>query len=321
MYVERWPGTIISIPFNHHKISALFYQVADDKEHLENKPVVLRLHGILGSFLDETENSLSTFLARAGYSSLTMNTLLANLGLFFGFGIFDNVMPQIDAACDFLRGVGFKKIVIGGQGLGGCMAIRYGALRSDPSKYPDLVGIIALATPYSMPDTIRKRWRRFGSYPTYEEIYQKAKRVCKPGPGQESARDEIISINIAHGETFLPEHTDVYTLKTWWALAGPEAEGTKTHKHIGTIKVPILLAHGRYDDFIEQREFEDLARIAREAGNNDVTQACLETGHKFDGKHGELGEIVVKWLNRKFKKSAPPHPSPLLQRIGEEETV
>jgi pimeloyl-ACP methyl ester carboxylesterase len=302
MESERWPGTIISIPCNHHKISALFYRTGSGKDRVENKPVVLRLHGILGSLLDETEHSLSTFLARAGYSSLTMNTLLANLGLFFGFGIFDNVMPQIDTACDFLRQEGFKKIVIAGQGLGGCMAVRYAALRNDPVEYPDLVGLIALAMPYSMPDTVRRRWERFGSHPSYDEVYELAKRVCKPVPGEQPADDEIVSINIAHGDTFLPEHTDVYTLKTWWALAGPEAEGAKPYRHIGKIRVPIFLAHGLHDDFIEQREFEELAGIARESGNDDVTEVCLETGHKFEGKHNELGEAIVKWLSDKFEQ-------------------
>ncbi len=68
--------------------------------------------------MDESQHYLAEALAKQGYSSLTMNTLLANLGIFFGFGIYDSVMPQIDAVCDFLLSVGFKKIVITGHGLG-----------------------------------------------------------------------------------------------------------------------------------------------------------------------------------------------------------
>jgi pimeloyl-ACP methyl ester carboxylesterase len=303
MKVERWPGMIITIPFDHHAISALYYQVSEDKEHLANRPVVLRLHGILGGLLDETHNSLSTFLAGAGYSSLMMNTLLANLGLFFGFGIFDSVIPQIDCACDFLRKTGFKKIVIAGQGLGGCMAIRYAALRNDRSTYPDIMGVIALATPYSLPDTIRRRWERFGSYPTYDDVCKKAKRVCNPEPGEEAAQDEIISVNVARGETYLPEHTDVYTLKTWWALAGPEAEGTKTFKHIGKVTVPILLAAGIGDTHIGIHESEDLARAARKAGSKDVTEIRLDTNHRFTGKNDELGSIIVNWIKERFEEA------------------
>jgi pimeloyl-ACP methyl ester carboxylesterase len=294
-------GTIVSIPCDGHTISALFYHMLTRADHVRNKPVVVRLHGIMGNLLDDTEHFLPGFLADKGYSSLTMNTLLANLGLFYGFGIFDDVIPQIDAACGFLRKLGFKKIVIAGHGLGGCMAVRYGALRGDPVKYPDIVGVIAIATPYSMPDTVRRRWDRFGSEPSYGEVYERARRVCKPGPGDEPGEDRTILVRKAHGETRLPEHTEAYTLKTWWALAGPEAEGAKPFKHIGLIRRPLLLVRAVDDDIIAHGEFEDLGRVAREAGNEDVEQFRLDCGHGFEGKHDELGKLIVHWLNERFE--------------------
>lgn len=100
---ERFSGTIISIPSEHHELLALFFHVVTDKDHLENKPVILRLHGTLGNLLDETEHHLPAVFAQAGYSSMTVNTVLANLGLFFEFGIFDKAIPQIDVAYDFLK--------------------------------------------------------------------------------------------------------------------------------------------------------------------------------------------------------------------------
>lgn len=298
--IQYCSGTIISIPSVHHKIDALFCHIVTDKEHVQNKPVILRLHGILGNLLDETEHFLPTILAKHGYSSITMNTLLANLGLFFGFGIFDNAMAQIDAVCHFLREVGFKKIVIAGHGLGGCMAIRYGALTNDPRKYPDIVGVIAMATPYSMPETIRRRWDRFGSEPSYEEVYNSAKPLFRPDTEGEPPQDETVVVKKAHGPTSLPEHSEIYTLKTWWALAGPEAEGAKAFKHIGHIKVPILLVHGVNDDIIENGEFEDLGQLARDGGNNNVTPCHLDADHTFEGKHDELGQIISNWLKDRF---------------------
>ena len=117
MKVEFDSGTIISIPFNKHKIDVIFRHLVTHKEHVENKPIIIRLHGIIGNLLDETEHFLPAFLALRGYSSITMNTLLANLGLFYGFGIFDDVIPQIDAVIDFVRGLGFQKLVLAGHGL------------------------------------------------------------------------------------------------------------------------------------------------------------------------------------------------------------
>ena len=301
MHVERCSGTIISIPFQQHKVDALFHHIVSHEEHARDKPIILRLHGVLGNLLDETEHDLPQCLAQEGYSSLTINTLLANLGLFFGYGIFDDTMPQIDAACDYLRDLGRQKIVIAGHGLGGCMAIRYGARRSDPARFPNIQGIIAIATAYSLPDTIRRRWNRFDSDPSYEEMYQRAKRVGAPEPGNEEASDETIVVQKAHGPTTLPKDSEIYTLKTWWGLAGPEAEGPKAYKHIGGIRVPILLVHGKKDDMITQDEAESLGKMATQAGNPDVTVTHLNAGHTFEGNHEELGKSIVDWLRHRFR--------------------
>ncbi len=300
MDVEQCSGSIITIPFGNHKIDALYYFPLTHVGPAEKTLCILRLHGILGNLLDETEHALPHHLAKEGYSSLTMNTLLANLGLFFGFGIFDNAMPQIDAACDFLRKVGFKNIVIAGHGLGGTMAIRYASLRGEDAQQSGIRGVIAIATSYSMPETIRRRWSRFGSEPTYDEMYRRATSIFRPEPGTEPACDETVVVKRAHGHTSLPEHTEVYTLKTWWALASPDAEGPKTYLHIGKVAVPILLVHGMHDEIIEPREGEDLGVLAGITGNKDVTQIYLDAPHSFEGKQNELGQTVVNWLCERF---------------------
>jgi pimeloyl-ACP methyl ester carboxylesterase len=298
MDVEDSSGTVVSFPFEHHKVDALFYHLVTHREHVEQTPVILRLHGILGNLLDETEHLLPGLLAASGYSSLTMNTLLANLGLFFGFGIFDDAIQQIDAGCQFLRQIGFKKIIVAGHGLGSCMAVRYGALANDPAKHADIMGIIAIATPYSMPQTIRRRWERFGSKPSYDEVHRRAQRLFEAPPEDRSTGDEVVVVKRAHGYTARPEHTDIYTLRTWRALAGPEAAGAEVYRHIGQIRLPLLLVHGSQDDLIEQSEFEDLCRLASQSGNPDVTAIQLDANHTFNGKHKELGQRIIKWLTR-----------------------
>ena len=88
----------------------------------------------------------------------------------------------------------FQKIPIAGHGLGACMAIRYGAMRNVSLKSAGIKGVIAIASPYSLPDTIRRRWERFGSTPTYNEIYTKAKRIFKPLAGEIPAQDEPVIV-------------------------------------------------------------------------------------------------------------------------------
>ena len=292
MNVEDSSGTVISFPFEQHQVDGLFYHSVTHREDV----AILRLHGILGNLLDETEHLLPGFLASAGYSSLTMNTLLANLGLFFGFGIFDDAVKQIDAGCEFLRQSGFKKIIVAGHGLGGCMAIRYGALANNSAMYSDIVGIIAVATPYSMSDTIRRRWERFGSEPSYDEVCQRAQQLFKQPAEDRPAQDEIIAVKRAHGYTARPEHSDIYTLKTWWSLAGPEAEGAQAHRHVGQIRLPLLVVHGSRDEMIQRSEFEGLCRLASKSGNREVTAILLDANHTFDGKQEELAQLMTKWL-------------------------
>ena len=300
MKAERFSGSIISIPAGEHELLALFYHVVTLKDHLENKPILLRLHGLLGSLLDETEHDLPLVLANAGYSSMTLNTLLANVGLFFGFGVFDRVIPQIDAAVDFLRRSGFKKIVLAGHGLGSCMALRYAALRNDPEKYPDLLGVIAISAPYSIEETILNKWERFGSKPTYDEIYQRAKRIFEPSPDAKIPDDEIILVKMAHGITYQPEDTEVYTLKTWWALVGPEAAGTRNFENMAEVKIPVLLIHGSRDDLIAYEECEELAWVAKHSGNSDVTNLKLDANHAMTGVHDDLGRAIADWLSTRF---------------------
>ena len=181
------------------------------------------------------------------------------------------------------------------------MALRYGATVSDSTELSDLLGIIAIATPYSMPDTIRRRWDRYASEPSYEEVYRKASRLFGKSADANKAHDEIVVVRRAHGPTARPEHSDIYTLRTWWALAGPEAEGAKPYKQVGKITVPLLLVHGSADELISSRELEDLSRLASARGNPDVTHVQLDANHTFDGKHAELGDCIVGWLADRFE--------------------
>lgn len=292
---------LISIPFGNSKIDALFYHTTAQSDQSEKEPIIIHVHGFLGNFLDGSQRFLPPILAKAGYSSLSMNTRMANFSLFFGFGILEDTVPQIDTAIVFLKGLGYKKIILAGYSLGGCVVLRYAALRNDPSAYPSLKGVIALATPRSMPDSIRRRWDRWKSEPSYEEVYKRAKEILKPDP-YNASEDRTILIYKARGDTYRPEHTEIYTYKTWWFLAGPEAEGARAYKQIEKIKIPILLTQGWHDDVIDPIETFELAQISLDAGNKDVSAFYLNTGHTLEGKEDELGDIIIKWLDRRFQK-------------------
>jgi hypothetical protein len=52
---------------------------------------------------------------------------------------------------------------------------------------------------------------------------------------------------------------------------------------------------------IDHHEFQALGRLGRDAGNKDVTMLELEAGHTLEGKHSELGQNIVRWLQDRFE--------------------
>jgi esterase/lipase len=297
-YMEQ---ELIAIPFNGSKVDALYYKSNKSSSEQISKTAVIHVHGFLGNFLDGTQRFLPPILAKSGYSSLSINTRLANFGLFFGYGIIDDTIPQIDRAKEFLLEQGYKNIVVSGYSLGGAVALRYMAMRSSKNKYPHLKGVIVLATPYSMPDSIKRRWDKWGSEPSYDQIYEEAEAIFK-GDLDNTKEDRTIVIYKTRGDTYIPEHSGIYTYKTWWHLASPHAHGAMCYKQIEKIKLPILLVQGWYDEIVDSQETYHLAQVARDSGNKSVSVFFVDSGHAFQGNEKELGDIAVGWLNSKFEE-------------------
>lgn len=289
---------LISIPTDGGNVNAIFYKCKNAPG--EKEPVVIHVHGFLGNFLEGSQRFLPPILAKAGYSSIAINTRLSNFSLFFGYGIVDSTIPQIDGVVKFLKKQGYDKIVISGYSLGGCIAVRYVSAKLGTKEIEPLRGMIAIATPYSMPDSIRKRWNKWQSVPSYEQIYEEAKEILGDDPAS-SPEDRTIIIRRARGDSFSPEHCEIYTYKTWWFLAGPEAVSAKTHKQIENVKVPTLLIQGWDDKVVHPNETHDLSQTATEAGNKDVSAFYLNAGHTLEGKEEELGEIIANWMQRRVK--------------------
>lgn len=289
--------SLIAIPYGDSKIDALYYKSKTGKKDFEDV-LVLHIHGFLGNFLDGSQRFLPPLLARAGYSSLAINTRMANFGLFFGFGLLEDTVPQIDTVIEFAQGLGYKKILLSGYSLGGSVVLHYANISSEYVNRLNLTGIIALATPFSMPDSIRRRWIKWGSQPSYDQIYEEAKQILGGDPDN-AAEDRTIIIFKARGDGYQPQDTEIYTYKTWWSLAGPEAESAKGYKQIENITLPILLVQGWNDEVLKSNEAYDLARIAIEAGNKDVSVFYVNTGHSMEGKEDELADIIINWLQRR----------------------
>ncbi len=241
------------------------------KEHKRRKeifdvPVLLEVHGLLGHFLARgTPRQLPHALLERGFHSLSINTRLAYAGQIIGNGIFDNTIHDIDAAVEFIEMEGFENIYILGYSLGAAMLVNWAANR----EHSRIKGIILEGGHYSIPDTWKRNFNKWGSSPSYEDVYIKAKEILGDDPF-ESLNDETFVAYQSRGPTHEPINSELFTYKTWWFMAGPEANNAMAYKHIGKVKVPILMLRGEEDFLVEDWEPGALAKIAIESGNKNV---------------------------------------------------
>jgi len=248
-------------------VSALLVTSKYEKRRdIANVPVLLQIHGLLGHFLSRgTPQLLPHALLERGYSSMSINTRLAFAGQITGKGIFDDTVYDIDAALEFLEYEGFKNIFILGYSLGASMVVHWAANR--PHK--NIKGLILEGVHHAIPDSWRKDLAKWGSSPTYDEIYKRAKKALGKDP-KKSPNDETFVVYQSRGPNREPINSEVFTYKTWWFMSGPEATNAMAHKHIDKIKIPVLILRGEGDFLIENWESEALAKILRESGNFHV---------------------------------------------------
>lgn len=277
------------------RIDALFLSRGfERKEDLLNTPIVIHVHGVLGNFLARgTPRLIPPALLEHGYSSFSINTRMAFLGQIMGDGIFDNAIMDIDAAVSLLREEGFRRIFILGYSLGANIVAYYASERPNAP----IQGVILEGCAFSLPDSQRRRWERWNSIPSYDEVCKRAREILGPDPSR-SKNDRIFIVYRAWGSTFNPFHVEIFSYKTWWFMRGPEAHNAKTNKLIARVKVPILFLQGENDDILAPWESRELARLAREAGNQDVTVRYIPNAmHDCMGNPDETIRAIVSWIS------------------------
>ncbi|MBW1724564.1 MAG: alpha/beta fold hydrolase [Deltaproteobacteria bacterium] len=279
--------------------SLLITAESDPKEEILDIPILLQIHGLLGHFLARgTPRLLPHALVKRGFNAMSMNTRLAYAGQITGQGIFDDTIKDIDAAVEFLTNEGFKNIFILGYSLGACMAAYWASNR----EHPNVKGLILEGVLYSSPDSKRKRFAEWGSFPTYEQASENAKAVLGDDP-YNSAHDEILIFYHSRGPNLEPLSDEIFTYKTWWFMAGPEAHAAMTYKHIDKINLPILMIRGENDHIVEEWEPEVLAQIARKSGNQKVrVRQIPDAGHDCMENSDEMLKEIIHMLTKWSKE-------------------
>lgn len=259
------------------------------------RTALVHIHGIMGNFLVGTLRQYPAPLARAGFPVLVIETRMANVGQLFGQAIFEEALRDIDAAVRWLRSEGFDTLIISGYSSGAALATRYAATH----HVPELRGLVCLGNPWGLPESMERRARRFGASPDYDELTALVLAELGDTP-DDPELDRLVIVEKSRGPTTRPGDSEVYTYRTWWHSRGPAATSAKSHLQIGQVWAPILLVQGDADEVVFHREALELARVAREAGNHDVTVVTIPGAtHSFSGFEIPVRDAVVSWLRQR----------------------
>lgn len=267
------------------------------EEDLYNTPIVLLVHGVLGHFLARgTPRLLPNALEENGISSFLINSRMAFTGQMFGGAIFDESIMDVEAAVDVLVKEGFRKIIILGWSLGANISVYYAV----NSSHPNVKGLILEGCSASLPRSNKRRLEKWDSVPSYDHIYEIAKKVLRPDPVT-TQNDRVFIIYRASGPTFDPEDVELYTYRTWWFMRGPEAYNAKTNEIISGVKLPVLFIHGNEDYIVGHEEPESLVEILNKAGNQNVQLSFIPKAKHDCMENPEVTiDVLVDWLS-KFK--------------------
>jgi pimeloyl-ACP methyl ester carboxylesterase len=262
-------------------------------------PVLLQIHGSLGHFLAHgTPRLLPRALQAHGIHSLSVNTRLASTGQMTSAGIFDDTRWDLDAAVAVLTAQGFRNIFVLGYSLGAAMVVYWAA----GDVHPDVRALVLEGVGHCIPDSHRRKANAWGSTPSYDDLYARARAVLGDDPYR-SPNDRTVVIYRSRGPSRAPEHSEIFTYRTWWHMVGPEARAAMAHRHIGSIRLPILMMRGEHDALVEAWEPQALARLARQAGNASVRVTEIPgAGHDCMENADRMLQEIGDWLGEHAKR-------------------
>lgn len=241
------------------------------REHTGMRRVgVIVVHGSVGNYLAGVPRRAAFGLAQAGFSALTINTRMANFGAFFGTGLLDRVPLDIDAAVALMRRLGYRRLVLLGYSMGSTMVTHYQAVHEPP----EVIGVCTICHPLSLPGSLRARWERFDSDPSYQDMAMTVNRGL--GGLDDPDQDRIVIVQRANGRHDGPEHAEIWTYRTWWHSRGPDALNAESRRWVGVLRVPLALIQAGNDHLIPVEEGEMLRKLAVEGGCPSVHLEYVE---------------------------------------------
>ncbi|MGB1712628.1 MAG: hypothetical protein ACPHP1_08710, partial [Miltoncostaeaceae bacterium] len=213
--------------------------------------LVIVVHGSLGNYMGGVPRRMAFELAHHGYAALSINTRMANFGVVYGGGMFDETPHDLAGAMGLARDMGFERVVLMGYSLGASIVTHYQALR----RPPEVVGLCTLAHPWSLPESMRARWTRLRARPSYTEVARMALRAGVDRGGD----DDVVIVHRGAGPTDAPADSEAWSLRCWWQCRGPESRNPVSVDRIRDVGVPVALIQAGDDPVLPGDDGDNLA--------------------------------------------------------------
>lgn len=256
---------------------------------------IICIHGMCGTIIDNyfatvwgkllAQNDIG-FIYEHNRGHSIENDIVMKDGSFKRCGcmyeIFEDYIYDIDLAIQTAKEKGYKRIILLGHSLG-CNKVIYYYYK----KHPNILGIILA----SAPDMI-------GSHlliePDYEELLKEAKENIEKNQPTKLLHKMIEDYMYMSSQTYYNWFHKNSNLNNLPIISNP-----KNWEQLETIDVPILTFSGSKDE--DYYLHLDLLKEKATNCKNFEYQIIENTGHTYQEKELETGNLILNWINKNFK--------------------
>lgn len=256
---------------------------------------IICIHGMCGTIIDNyfatvwgkllAKNDIG-FIYEHNRGHSIENDIVMKDGSFKRCGcmyeIFEDCIYDIDLAIQTAKEKGYKRIILLGHSLG-CNKVIYYYYK----KHPNILGIILA----SAPDMI-------GSHlliePEYEELLKEAKENIEKNQPTKLLHKMIEDYMYMSSQTYYNWFHKNSNLNNLPIISNP-----KNWEQLETIDVPILTFSGSKDE--DYYLHLDLLKEKATNCKNFEYQIIENTGHTYQEKELETGNLILNWINKNFK--------------------
>ena len=265
---------------------AIFNPSNDSKKSV----VVIWIHGWGVNFYSPTYVKIARSLSEKGYSCITANTRMHDIGFNIGetktmrirgggyWGKPSEQLMDIDAWIDFAKSYGFKNIILVGHSAGWAAVRDYQAIKQNPR----IVGFVC-ASGSVRPGTVKPD----------SILLAKAKELVCAGHG-----DDLIRLPSRHfpsfisAATFLDDSSTPSELNDFFGV-------NISNPGIKRINCPLLAFYGTRNDVGTEEDLELIKSGIRHYQNkiNLTTVMIKNADHMYSGEEDQVAQTINNWID------------------------